>query len=89
MEQTNPVYTLVLLGSLLHKRQDSKEPGKSTQWRHLVGLLIYVSTCTRPDNDFLVGVLSHHIVTPFARHYGYFSKIVKFLKTTEPNLCQF
>ena len=51
-------------------------------YRSLVGTLLYVSVCTRPDIAFAVGVLTRHLVEPCKRHWKAALQVLRYLRST-------
>ena len=62
-----------------------KDPRK---YREAVGSLIYLSTCTRPDINFVVSKLSQHFAEPTLEHWSTVKHVLRYLKgTAEQELC--
>jgi hypothetical protein len=55
---------------------------ESRPYRSLVGSLLYVATCTRPDIAFSVCQLSRHLEMPTHEHWKAAIRVLRFLKTT-------
>ena len=49
---------------------DSTELSDYRVYREIVGSLIYVMTCTRPDLCYIVSMLSQHMAKPTLAHLG-------------------
>jgi len=56
--------------------------GEDTPYRQLVGSLLYVSTCTRPDIAFAVGALARHMSAPTQEHWVTAKGVVRYLTGT-------
>jgi predicted nucleic acid-binding Zn finger protein len=63
------------------KKED--EPITSAPYRELIGALIYISTCTRPDISFAVNTHAQHFGHPTNRHYDSALKILSYLNGTK------
>ena len=48
----------------------------------LVGSLLYIATCTRPDIAFATNVLSRHLVAPAVKHGKLAMQVLRYLKGT-------
>ena len=58
------------------------------RYREVVGSLIYVMTCTRPDLSFIVSKLSQHLSDPKEQHMVTAKHVLRYLKgTVEQELC--
>jgi hypothetical protein len=55
-------------------------PMDQTRYRELVGRLIYVSKCTRPDICFAVGLLARFMQDPSAKHWQWGKRVLRYLK---------
>ena len=55
---------------------------ETTLYRSLVGQLIHISRCTRPDIAFAVGVVSRYNQDPSNRHMTAVKDIIRYLKGT-------
>ena len=53
-----------------------------TEYRELVGSLIYAATSTRPDISFVVSKLSQHLSTPLNKHMLMGKHVLRYLKGT-------
>lgn len=54
----------------------------STGYRKIVGSLIYIMTCTRPDLSWVVSKLSQHLAEPKQQHWATAKHILRYLKGT-------
>ena len=51
-------------------------------YREIVGSLIYLMTCTRPDLCYAVSVLSQHLAAPRMTHFNLAKYVLRYLKGT-------
>ena len=58
-------------------------------YRKIVGSLIYLMTCTRPDFCYAVTYLSQHLSKPMASHYGMAKQVLRYLKGTPGRFLRF
>ena len=54
-----------------------------TLYRELLGSLIYLMTCTRPDLAFIVTLLSRFMQNPTQRHFKLAKNVLQYLKGTK------
>ena len=68
----------------LHLRQDDGQPmdKPATDYMHLVGSLLYLSVCTRPDIAQAVGVLSKFMATPTTVHWQAAKGVLRYVAGT-------
>lgn len=58
------------------------------KYREVVGSLIYLATCTRPDLCFFVSKLSQHFAEPTDEQWATVKHVLRYLKgTTDKHLC--
>ena len=65
---------------------DSTYLSDSTLYKEIVGSLIYLMTCTRPDLSFVVTYLSQYMSRPTVAHLSLAKNVLKYLKGTK-NYC--
>ncbi|XP_017542544.1 uncharacterized mitochondrial protein AtMg00810-like isoform X1 [Pygocentrus nattereri] len=53
-----------------------------TGYREIVGSLIYIMTCTRPDLSWIVSKLSQHLAGPKQQHWTAAKHLLRYLKGT-------
>ena len=58
-------------------------------YREIVGSLIYLMTCTRPDLCYVVTYLSQHLSKPMKSHYGMAKQVLRYLKGTHNRCLKF
>lgn len=58
------------------------------RYREVVGSLIYVMTCTRPDLSYIVSKLSQHLSEPMEQHMVTAKHVLRYLRgTVEQEMC--
>ena len=87
MSNCNPRYTPCELNPSSVVHSDSFD--KSTRrFREIVGSLIYLMTCTRPDLSWTVTKLSQHLAEPTAADWVMVKHVLRYLKgTSDYKLC--
>jgi hypothetical protein len=79
----NPCDQSVKLSSKDCPQSDmEKETMSRTPFRQLIGRLLYVATCTRPDVAFAVSQLSSFASNPGPTHWKAAIKVLRYLHTT-------
>ena len=74
-----------VVGQFLAKTSESNEEKLNTEkrpYRSLVGSLLYIATCTRPDIAFAVCQLSRHLENPSDEHWKAAIRVLRYLKKT-------
>ena len=57
-------------------------------YREIVGSLIYLMTCTRPDLCYVVTVLSQHLASPTTAHFNLAKYVLRYVKgSVNKGLC--
>uniref|UniRef100_H3H5K8 Reverse transcriptase Ty1/copia-type domain-containing protein n=1 Tax=Phytophthora ramorum TaxID=164328 RepID=H3H5K8_PHYRM len=72
------------------KLSKSQSPGtesernamRSKPYRSLIGCLLYIATCTRPDIAFVVTQLSRFLENPGQQHWNAAVRVLRYLKST-------
>ena len=62
--------------------KEGNEFEDATKYKHLVGILIYITT-TRPNISFVVGILSRFMQKPCEGHWSTTKRVLKYLKGTQ------
>ena len=62
---------------------ESKKLDDVKLYQNIVGQLLYVNLCTRPDVTYIVNVLSRFIKEPTIYHLNLAKRVIRYLKTTE------
>lgn len=57
-------------------------PSAHSDFRSVVGALIYLSVCTRPDLCFAVSVLARPVHAPTARHHNLLKRVIRYVAGT-------
>ena len=52
--------------------------GKEFPYRELIGSLMYLATCTRPDLAYVVGQLSRYVQSPTQQHIGAAKRVLRY-----------
>ena len=55
----------------------------TTKYRQLIGSLIYLMTCSRPDISYSVGILLRYMHQPRELHWRYLKRLLKYIHTTK------
>ena len=58
-------------------------------YREIVGSLICLMTCTRPDLCYVVTYLSQNLFKPLKTHYGMAKQVLRYIKGTPCRLLRF
>eukprot|EP00253_Pinus_taeda_P033317 PITA_33317 len=81
MTECNPL-TTPMEQNLKLTSIEGKEVEDETNYRQLVGSLIYLTT-TRPDISFVVGILSRFMQKPCEGHWAATKRVLSYLKGTQ------
>ncbi|RMX62449.1 hypothetical protein DD238_008264 [Peronospora effusa] len=65
------------------RRKEVPAKGKLFPYRELIGSLMYLTSCTRPDLAFFVGQLSRYVQSPTQQHIGAAKRILRYLIGTK------
>lgn len=57
-------------------------PEKKTKFREVIGALLYIANCTRPDISESVSVLSRCVENPTKYHWDSMMRVILYLRTT-------
>ena len=67
---------------------NTSDPVNTRKYWEIVGSLIYLTTCTRPDLSYAVGKLSQHLAEPHQQHLIAAKHILRYLRgTSQYDLC--
>ena len=85
MADCNPLSTPLSLGTVLTQQtpeqtEKDKEFMADKPYREVVGALNYLSTMTRPDISYTVGLLARSAVNPGKQHWGVVQHLLRYLK---------
>ena len=75
---TNPC----VLGEELLKAKEVDPSMTDRPFRSLVGSLLYLATCTRPDIAMIVNQLSRHLEKPTQQHWKAAIRVLRYLNST-------
>jgi Reverse transcriptase (RNA-dependent DNA polymerase) len=64
-------------------KEGGRQVGPTVPYMELVGSLMYLATCTRPDIAQAVGVLSRFMSCPTEHHWGTAKGVVRYLLSTQ------
>jgi len=79
---SHPVVLPIGVGALLTKEGVALDEAGTTHYQELLGGLLYVATCTRPDISFAVEKLARHASAPTQAHASAAKGVLKYLKGT-------
>jgi hypothetical protein len=82
MNDCKPATTPTASGQKLEKAQDQEEEVQPTEYRSIVGTLMYLATRTRPDIAFATGAVARYCSKPNASHWVALKRILRYLKGT-------
>uniref|UniRef100_H3H572 Polyprotein n=2 Tax=Phytophthora ramorum TaxID=164328 RepID=H3H572_PHYRM len=60
-----------------------REDMRNKPYRSLIGCLLYITTCTRPDVAYIVTQLSRFLENPGQQHWKAAIRVLRYLKTTK------
>ena len=88
MTNCNPVQTPMLTGANLTKEQcpadgsEEQERMKTVPYRSMIGSLLYLSICSRPDISLAVSKLARFVSNPGSEHYTAVKRVMRYLRGT-------
>lgn len=82
MQDANPVRLPIGAGTRLRKEGEALPNDLKETYQELVGSLLYLSTCTRPDIAFVTGTLSRFMAAPTVEHLSAAKTVLRYLKGT-------
>ena len=82
MSDCKPVKTPVDSGSRLVKALEDEEALDQQSYQSVVGSLMYLATCTRPDIAYAVGMLARFSSKPNQSHWTAVKRVLRYLKGT-------
>ena len=80
MGDCKPVGRPVNPGSHLVKATDDEEAVEQQLYQSLLGSLMYLSVCTRPDLAYAVGILARFSSKPNRSHWTAAKRVLRYLK---------
>ena len=89
-EQTYPVSTPMVTSQVHNKERKNREENEkegqflipNRQYREVVGSLLYLANCTRPDISYAVNVLSRHQIEPTKVEWNMTKRVLQYLSGT-------
>ena len=81
MEQSKAVSTPMQMDSMTSAEEG--EPMTNMPYRSVIGSVMYLSTSTRPDISFAVGMLSRFLEKPTERHWNSAMYLLRYIKGTQ------
>ncbi|GAA6014203.1 hypothetical protein JCM8202_005183 [Rhodotorula sphaerocarpa] len=72
-----------LVADLMPRKED--EPRSNEQYRELLGALLYLAICTRPDISYAVAVCSRFAGDPAPRHWTQLKRVARYAIATKSN----
>jgi len=83
MDSANPVRLPIPAGTVLKSDSENPVTGDDlTVYQQVVGSLIYLANCTRPDISYAVGQLARFMAAPGLEHYKMAKQLIRYLKGT-------
>ena len=82
MSDSKPVGTPADPGSHLLKATEDEEALEQKQYQSLVGSLMYLSVCTRPDLAYAVSTLARFSNKPNRSHWTAAKRVLRYLRGT-------
>lgn len=85
MSEANPASTPLTPNLKLYRATDEEVSDfalRKLNYKSVVGSLIYLSQCTRPDLAHSVGVLSRHLDRPANQHWSAAMQVLRYLRGT-------
>ena len=82
MSDCKPVKTPMSPGNHLMKTAEDEEATDCESYQSLVGSLMYLATCTRPDIAYAVGTLARFSSKPNQTHWVAAKRVLRYLKGT-------
>lgn len=74
---------LGLTSDLAEESEALRQPVDSGLYRQVVGKLMYLMVCTRPDISFAVSVLSRYVTQPKEKHWRCMVQLLKYINSTK------
>ena len=82
MEECKPALTPMETKLMLNPRTEHEDIA-DVPYRQIIGCLMYVMLCTRPDISYSIGVLSKFLEQPTKMHWTSAKRILRYLKGTK------
>ena len=82
MSDSNPT-AIPMIQSSKSTPEDSKVLSADVPYRSVIGSLMYLMICTRPDLGFAVGRLSQYCEEPLSRQWNAVKRVYRYVKGTQ------
>lgn len=82
LADAHPVLLPMTPGAGPHQEGTLLEPSGILRYQALIGGLLYLATCTRPDVSYSVGKLARHSSAPTEQHEAAALRVLRYLKGT-------
>lgn len=82
LENSNPKSLPCSIGSNFNNNVKSPELTEVNLFRKMLGSLIYLMTCTRPDLSYVISKLSQYMAKPTNEHLNMCKNVIKYIKGT-------
>lgn len=82
LTDANPVKLPMAVGVQLQKEGDALDDAGRADYQTLIGGLLYLASCTRPDISFAVGKLARYGAAPTVMHRAAAKTVLRYLKGT-------
>lgn len=80
MSDSNPVRRPMSVGVVLQRDGTALDTPMATKDQEVVGALLFLATCTRPDISFAVGELSRHVSASAQAHWAAAKAFMSYLQ---------
>ena len=88
--QTHPVSTPMVTTQVHNRERKNREESEkesqflipNRQYREVVGSLLYLANCTRPDISYAVNILSRHQIKPTSVEWNMAKRVLQYLSGT-------
>src|SRR5690606_1560641 len=71
------------LDPLLHSTKNSGEAVSQNEYARVIGSLMYLTNCTRPDLAHATNVLSRYTSNPGHKHWKAITRVLNYLRHTK------
>lgn len=82
LDTTNPTVLPMDAGLKMRSCTDDVDTATDKPYREVVGSLLYLASCTRPDIAYVVGVLSRFVAKPSNEHWAVAKRVLRYLRGT-------
>ena len=89
-ENTHPVATPMVTSQVANRERKLREQDENNlvsvpnrSFREMVGSLLYLANCTRPDISYAVNVLSRHQIDPTENEWNMAKRVMQYLSGTK------